>query len=216
VICVIIRTFTTSLPAAGFHKTGSSGCLRAKIFFVPVKALSKIFRGKFRDALKQADLFKLVPPAVWQKDWVVHCEPVGTGEAALKYLAPYIFRVALSNKRLIKSEAGRVTFRYQASGSKHWKTKTLPAEEFIRRFLQHVLPKDFIKVRYYGFLSSRRRERLEKIRMLLHVSPAPAAPQTEVLEDADAPHEPPVMRCPKCGNVMRLLGDLPRKARLPP
>lgn len=201
------------VAGGGLSDDGKQWLSSRENFLVPVKALSKIFRGKLRDALKQADLLKLVPPEVWQKQWVVHCEPVGTGEAVLKYLAPYIFRVAISNKRLVKSENGCVTFRYRESGSKQWKTQTLVAEEFLRRFLQHVLPKGFIKVRYYGFLSSRRRARLEKIKTLLQVSPAQTPPQTQAAEDAA---ELPVMRCPKCGNVMRLLGDLPRKARLPP
>jgi len=203
------------VAGGGLSDDGEQWLAAREAFLVPVKALSKIFRGKFRDALKQADLFKLVPQA-WQKDWVVHCEAVGSGQAALKYLAPYIFRVALSNKRLVKSEAGRVTFRCRESGSTQWKTQTLPAEEFIRRFLQHVLPKGFIKVRYYGFMSSRRRERLEKIKTLLHVSPAQTTPQAEAPEDGREPQEVPAMHCPKCGNVMRRLGDLPRKARLPP
>jgi len=204
------------VAGGGLSHDGKHWLSAREDFLVPVKALSKIFRGKLRDALAKADLLTLVPQEVWQKEWVVHSEPVGAGETVFKYLAPYIFRVALSNKRLVKSEDGCVTFRYRESGSKQWKMQTLPAEEFLRRFLQHVLPKGFIKVRYYGFLSSRRRPQLEKIKTLLHVSPAPAAPQIETVEDATTPSEPPVMRCPKCGNVMRLVGDLPRKARLPP
>jgi len=133
-------------------------------FLVPVLALSKIFRAKFRDALKKKpELFAQVPPETWQKDWVVHCEPVGSGKHALKYLAPYIFRVAISNRRLLRLENGHVTFQYRDGETKQIKTKTITAEEFIRRFLQHVLPYRFIKVRYYGFLSARHRPRLEKV-----------------------------------------------------
>jgi hypothetical protein len=204
------------VAGGGLSADGAQWLSARENFLVPVKALSKIFRAKLRDALQKADLFKLVPPTVWQKDWVVHAEPVGTGEAALKYLAPYIFRVAISNKRLVKMEEGRVTFQYKESEHGQWQIQTLPAEEFIRRFLQHVLPKGFIKVRYYGFLSPRRRECLEKIKTLLHVPPTPTTPEAEAKEEARDPQEAPLLRCPKCGNVMRLLGDLPRKARLPP
>jgi hypothetical protein len=121
---------------------------------LPVKALSRIVRAKFRDALRQTPLFALVPASVWRQTWVVHCLPVGNGFTALRYLAPYIFRVAISNNRIMKVAEGKVTFRYRTTDTGKLKTCTLPAEEFIRRFLQHVLPKGFVKVRYYGFLSS--------------------------------------------------------------
>jgi hypothetical protein len=90
--------------------------------------LSRLFRGKFRAALKQAGLLAQVPAHVWRQEWVVHCQPVGTGQAALKYLAPYIFRVALSNHRILKCEAGQVTFRYRESDTRRWKSCTLPVE----------------------------------------------------------------------------------------
>jgi hypothetical protein len=86
-------------------------------FLVPVKALSGIFRAKLRDALKKTDLFAQVETPLWGKDWVVHSEPVGSGAQAFQYLAPYIFRVALSNNRLRKLEQGQVTFSYKESAS---------------------------------------------------------------------------------------------------
>jgi len=120
-------------------------------FLVPVQALSVLFRAKFRDALQQTPFFDQVPPTAWQQSWVVHCKPVGDGQAALKYLAPYIFRVAISNQRILKMANGKVSFRYFASETGKPRICTVPALEFIRRFLQHVLPKGFVKVRYYGF-----------------------------------------------------------------
>jgi hypothetical protein len=122
-------------------------------FLVPVKALSPIFRAKFRDHLKKTELFKQVDLQAWTKKWVVHSEPVGTGAAAFKYLAPYSFRVAISNNRLRKLAHGNVTFSYKESATAKVKSCTLPAEKFISRFLQHVLPPRFVKVRYYGLLS---------------------------------------------------------------
>jgi len=86
----------------------------------------------------------------------VHCQAVGDGRTVLKYLAPYIYRVALSNRRLVRMQDGTVTFRYKPR-NKPWKTMTLDALAFIPRFLQHVLPKGFQKVRAFGFLHPRAR-----------------------------------------------------------
>jgi hypothetical protein len=145
----------------------------------------------------------------------VHCKPVGSGQQALQYLAPYIFRVAISNKRILKLEDGKVTFQYTDAKTDTLTTQTVLAEEFIRRFLQHVLPNRFIKVRYYGFLSSRTRHRLEKVKELLHIKPIETAPPTQTAVDAPDGQETPEMRCPKCGSVMRLVGEIaPTRFRL--
>ena len=205
------------IAGGGLCKEGSQWLAACTDFLVPVKALSKIFRAKFREALKKKpELFALVPPETWQKPWVVHGEPVGSGERAIKYLAPYIFRVAISNRRLIKLENGHVTFQFRESSTKQLKAKTLPAEEFIRRFLQHVLPYRFIKVRYYGFLSARQRKRLEKVKELLHVTPV--VTETAGATADQAPEEPEhhLMRCPKCGGVMEFVSDIaPKQPRSP-
>jgi len=132
-------------------------------FFLPVKALSKLFRAKFLHLLKKSPAFTQVPPKVWQQDWVVHCKPVGNGQTALKYLAPYIFRIAISNRRLVKFTdngtlgTSQVTFQYRTSDTGQLKSCTTSVERFIHRFLQHVLPSGFVKVRYFGFLAPTRR-----------------------------------------------------------
>jgi len=119
----------------------------------------------------------MIPPSVWQQDWVVHCQPVGNGRKAFQYLAPYIFCVAIGNGRLVSADNDQVTFRYRDSNTGQPKLCTLDAEEFIRRFLQHVLPKSFVKVRYYGFLSSGCRPQLALIReQLAPVETEPAKP----------------------------------------
>jgi hypothetical protein len=143
---------------------------------LPVKALSPIFRAKFRDALRETDCFPLVPAGVWDQDWVVHCQPVGDGLKAFKYLAPYIFRVALSNSRLVSCENNQVTFRYRDSKTGQTKLLALEPFEFIHRFLQHVLPTGFVKVRYYGLLSPGCRKSLALVRQ--HLTPANAEPVT--------------------------------------
>lgn len=201
------------VPAGGLSSNGQTWLRARNAFFVHVKPLSRLFRGKFRAALTQAGLVEQVPPQVWRQEWVVHCQPVGSGQAALKYLAPYIFRVALSNRRILKLQDGQVTFRYRDRATRHWKSRTLPAEEFIRRFLQHVLPKGFQKVRYYGFFSSGQRHRLKQVRHLLGAaSPPLSAPA------AQAPAQPPVPRllCPTCGQPMRRTQTLrPQHCRSP-
>ena len=158
------------LVPAGAISSDKRNWTRTKYdFFLPVKALSIIFRAKFRDALKEADmdLFKSVPPQVWRKAWVVHSRPAGSGKEVLKYLAPYIYRVAISNKNLIKLENDLVTFKYKDSKAKKWCIRTLPVFHFIYLFLQHVLPSGFKKVRHYGFLSSKQKSTLALLHYIL-------------------------------------------------
>jgi hypothetical protein len=192
-----------------------------KNFFLPVKALSNIVRARFRDALRQTDptCFALVPPAVWQKDWVVHCQPVGSGQHALKYLAPYIFRVAIGNKRILKLADGKVTFRYRTTDTGKLRNCTLPAPEFIRRFLQHVLPRGFVKVRYYGFLSSGLRQRLVVLHRQLDALSADASPVRgpDDQDDQDTGSSAKsLVPCPVCGQAMRRGSLIPPNEHGPP
>ena len=181
-----------------------------KDFLVPVKALSKVFRAKFRDELKKTELFAQVEARAWRKDWVVHSEPVGSGQQAFKYLAPYIFRVAISNNRLRKLENGNVTFAYKESATDQLKFCKVTAEEFIRRFLQHVLPPRFIKVRYYGLLSPSNRQLLLKARQLL------SATTSRLNREAIKTTEPlPLLSCPHCGGPLTLLSPLAPRGRAP-
>jgi len=136
-------------------------------FFVRVEPLSKLFRAKMRDGLKKADLYQSIPSAAWQQAWVVHSQSVGYGETAVAYLADYLFRVGIANQRIVKLEDDKVTFWYKERKSKRRIYVTQPVFTFIQRFLQHVLPKGFVKVRYYGFLAPGNRERLALARALL-------------------------------------------------
>jgi hypothetical protein len=130
-------------------------------FLVPGKPLALIFRAKVRDMLRKAGLLNQVDNRAWHKDWVVDLEPVGSGSSTFKYLATYIFRVAISNNRIISLDDGKVTFKYKDRAAGQTRLATLSAEEFIRRFLQHVLPLGFVKVRYYGLLSPSNRRLLQ-------------------------------------------------------
>lgn len=211
------------VPGSGVSKDGAWHPSRAN-FWLPVKALSKVMRAKFREVLRQADaaVFAQVPLDVWQQEWVVHCQPVGTGENAVKYLAPYIFRVACdvhiaSNRRIVKMDDGKMTFQYQQTETGKLKTCTLPAEAFIHRFLQHVLPKGFVKVRYYGFLAVGQRKRLATLREQLSCSAKETSATTE-----DSDEEPlrsrrtEEVRCPSCGQVMRCGAVIHPTAHSPP
>ena len=182
-------------------------------FLVPVKPLSVLFRAKFRDALTKTALFSLVTEPVWYKDWVVHCEPVGRGQEAFRYLAPYIFRVAISNNRILTLAEDEVTFQSKESATDQVKTSTVPAEEFMRRFLQHVLPDRFITVRYDGLLSPSNRHRLKQASQLLSGS----AVATTTRGTGGTVKEPPAApRCPRCGSTLILVQTLRPTGRLPP
>ncbi len=204
------------VPAGGLSPDGQQWLAARRNFLVPVKALSILFRAKFRDALQQTEWFDQVPAAVWQQAWVVHCKGVGKGEGALKYLAPYIFRVAISNRRILKVAHGHVTFRYRASDTGRWCTCTLAAAEFLRRFLQHVLPKGFVKVRYYGLFSPSLRHRLPLIRLVL-AGPEGAIDTTHEANSSADPVSPVAsVSCPSCGQAMRWVNRLRPSARCPP
>jgi hypothetical protein len=180
-------------------------------FFLPVKALSKLFRARFQALLRKSPLFSHIPNKVWFQDWVVHCLPVGNGQTTLKYLAPYIYRVAINNRRLIhfvdqgSLEKSQVTFEYHASDTGQIKHCTLSVEQFIQRFLQHVLPKGFVKVRYFGFLAHNRRKFLTSLQHLL----APLSPSTAPDRQSDASTTlSPEFLCPACGTSMNFMRNL--------
>jgi len=202
------------VPGGGLSPDGKHWLPAQRDFLMPNRAVANILRAKLRDALKKhADLFELVPEKVWHTDWVVDVEPVGKGRSALKYLAPYIFRIAISNKRIIEFDDDKVSFTYQDNKGK-WHKETLAAEKFMRRFLQHVLPKRFVKVRYYGFLSSRKRDALEDIKELFDLFKSEIQKSGSCFQLAAVLR---VMRCPKCGSEMVFIKEIkPDRWRAPP
>ena len=192
-------------------------------FFLPVRPLGILFRAKLRDGLRKTSWFERVPAKVWRQAWVVHCQPVGNGLPALKHLARYVLRVALSNQRIQRVVNDQVTFSYQDADSGETRLCTLAAEEFIRRFLQHILPKGWVKVRYYGFFSPGQRQRLDELRQRLGgLQAAKCPPPIEPLEtrdpaaaDGPMPAQPPV-RCPICGEALQWVQRLRLGGRSPP
>jgi hypothetical protein len=196
------------------HYIVPGGCLSAdnrwissgKKFFVPMKALSIIFKAKVRDGIKKLGFLDSVEQRTWEKPWVVHSKPVGTGEATLKYLAPYVYRVALSNNRIEHVGDTSVTFRYRQSDSGTLCRMILTPMEFIRRFLQHVLPDGFHKVRYYGLLSPSNRKMLKLLQNTLATgSIIEAILSVSEPEKLMGLQNPEVLLCPHCGSAMRLI-----------
>jgi hypothetical protein len=133
-------------------------------FLFPHTAACLVYNAKFADAIREAGLYDQVSSVAWQKKFVVDIQPVGDGRAMLKYLAPYVYRVAISDNRIVAVDQSSVTFRYTPSKSRQAKTRTVSGKEFMRGFLQHVLPCGFQKVRYYGWRSPNSRIDLELVR----------------------------------------------------
>jgi hypothetical protein len=202
------------VPAGGLASDHRTWHLAHHHFLLPVKALSRIFRAKFLHALQRSSLANCIPANVWKQDWVVHCKPVGNGRTALKYLAPYIFRVAISNRRLVKLENDQVTFRYRSSATGQITFCTLSAEEFLHRFLQHVLPRGFVKVRYFGFFGSSQRLLLAALRLLLETDTH--SPRSDELSPPSPTLPKETLLCPICGKALLRLYTIPPTGRCPP
>ena len=209
------------VPGGGLSTDGQSWLPARNHFFLPVRALSKLFRAAFRSALQKTGLYIQVPQNVWSKDWVVHCKPVGNGQAALKYLAPYIHRVAISNRRLVNFtdngslEASQVTFQYRVSDTGQIKFCTLSVENFMQRFLRNILPHGFVKIRYYGFFGASVRSRLTSLQQQFGKTAAPEQPEETVQETVDSKTRSKIL-CPKCGQPMHFQRDIqPSTCRSP-
>lgn len=192
---------------------------RHPAYLVPVQALSVLFRAKLCAALRQAGLLAHVPPGVWAKRWVVHCQPAGRGDQVLEYLGRYVFRVAISNRRLEQVQDGEVTFRYRDNQTHALRRVTLSGVEFLQRFLQHVLPPGCTKVRYYDLWSSTCRTHLAHAHTLLGGSPvrAPDDPVAGPGPDVPAAGPPRSPRCPHCqGSTLVVVAILaPHRSRSP-
>ena len=178
-------------------------------FLFPVKALSIVFKAKFRDELRKLNplLFNQISPQTWTKKWIINSIPVGNGGHAMKYLAQYVFRVAISNNRIIKHQAGFITFKYKDSKTKVYKLMKLTTKEFIRRFLQHVLPKGFVKIRYFGLFATKNRNLLSIVRQLFDST---TIINTKPNDKTAATKKSLIILCPVCGNQMNLVLTLQR------
>lgn len=153
--------------------------------------------------MNKAGLLDQIDAKVWETDWIVNSQAVGNGSTSLKYLAPYVFKVAISNSRIIKVENSAVTFKYRKHGSVRYRSMTLDVMEFIRRFLQHVLPSGFMKVRHFGFMNPSSNLNADDIRQLIMKQTA------DVLQmPAEKPDSPLGPYCPDCGGKLVFLKSI--------
>ena len=188
------------VPGGGLSEDRTTWRSSRATFFVPVKALSPISRAIFKEAMNQAGLLEHIDPQVWNIPWNVHSQANPHSHTAFKYLAPYVFRVAISNRRIVSLNDRTVTFTYRKPGSSRPRTTRLDVIEFIRRFLQHVLPDGFMKVRHFGFLHASCAIPTDTLRrMILQVRPIDFKPTRSV------PPQARVAWCPTCGAQMRLV-----------
>lgn len=218
------------VPAGGLAPDHSRWIESQPKFFLPVEVLAEVFRGKFVDGLKQlhaehklgfhgalAALHNPKALAAWLRPlfrtkWVVYSKrPFGGAQHALRYLGQYTHRVAISNRRLVALADGMVTFRWRDSAHKNKKRlMALGVNEFLRRFLLHVLPPRFVRIRYFGFFAHRRRAEFVPLCLEYLATPTTLPPQR-----CDPPPVRPTWQCPKCGGPMVLLERLsPAQLRL--
>ncbi len=212
------------VPAGGLSLDRTRWIRSRPRFFLPIQVLRRVFRGKFVAALKSAfqhgqlhlsgNLALLTQPnifAAWlrplfRKDWIVYSKPpFGGPEYVLQYLGRYTHRVAISNHRLVSFTDGQVAFRWRDSAHHNeQKLMTLSLDEFLRRFLLHLLPKGFVRIRHFGFLANRRRSTLLPLCFAaLATVLSPTEPETSATQESN-----PLWRCPKCGGPMAVIERL--------
>lgn len=233
------------VPGGGLSLDGERWVACRPGFFLSVRVLSRLFRRRFLEALMQAhqqgqlqffgDNTGLADPtafATWlaplrQVEWVVYAKrPFAGPDVVLRYLSRYTHRVAISNRRLIAMDEHGITFRwkdYRAKGRTKVKTMTLAADEFMRRFLLHVLPAGFHRIRHYGLIANGgRRKNLEKARDLLQLTDGDAVTAEDTIADRPDETSPDATAatyvCPDCGAAMGIVETLPstRSIRVPP
>ena len=202
------------VPSGGVSADGTKWVSTRPGFLFPEAVASPIYRQKFREVLRAAGLESNVDPAVWNRWWEINVKPVSDGQAVLKYLAPYVYRVAISNNRIVDCTSQSVTYQYTPSGTNKSKTRTVAGVAFVRGFLQHVLPKGFRKVRHYGWMASHSRTTRDHVKWLVWLFRgwtywlgSGIAPQPE----RPVPLRP---QCTHCGGALRLLAILSPTGRL--
>jgi len=195
------------LVTGGGVSTGAIPCWHPArpSFLAPETAVAKLVRGKLKAWFAQRRPDLIIPATAWTTPWVVRITPWGEGEdAVLRYLARYVFRIAITNSRIVGLDERSVSFRYKHRQSNRWRICTLDGEEFMRRFLQHVLPKGLHKVRYFGLWHPSKRAIASNVRLLLnmqraqHILPQSLA-DTEPSGASDQSSIPDERVCPKCG-----------------
>ena len=217
-VLAVLHTWTQQLvyhphvhclvTGGGVSADGRSWCPARPDYLVPTGALAILIRAKLKAALAKRRPDLVLPAAAWNKPWVVHCTAWGDGaDAVLEYLARYVYRVAITNSRIVGLDDAGVTIRHKERATGRWLRTRLTGHEFMRRFLQHVLPKGLHKIRYYGLWHPSRREQAARARLLLQLDQPAAAssamPAAEATDEAaarsSADTSPELVRiCPSC------------------
>ena len=197
------------MPGGAFSSNDGAWHASSPGFYLPVHALSRVYRAKFRDAITQAGLIDQVSPNAWAGDWNVNSQAVGEAANSLAYLARYVFKVAISESRIRSVDDTQVSFTYRKVHSNRTRAMRLPIFAFIHRFLQHALPTGFMKVRYFGFLSPSFKMPIEEIKARIEL-----AQGFNVRASATIALTPPQpLRCAYCGARLRYRRTiLPRDA----
>lgn len=179
---------------------------------VPVIALSRVFRAQMQKLIKKQapELYNSIPHKIWNKKWVVHSKAVGTGEKALQYLSEYVFRPAISNNRILSLDNNLITFKYKDSKTQLTKIIKLQPEEFLRRYLQHVLPKGFVKVRYFGIFSNNNRKLHAEVKESLPQNNYYNQNKPDTEEAKEKSKTTRIIICPHRNKPMRSKGTLPK------
>src|ERR1700756_3651153 len=186
------------VTGGGLSDEGAIWHPAGKTFLFPKTALATLARARFRDAFARLCPDADLAPHVWQIPWVVDITPWGEGQqAALDYLARYAFPIAITNNRILAVDDETVTYRYKDRAADRQRKETVSGYEFIRRFLQHVLPAGFHKVRYYGLWHSSRRKQMHNLRSMLLLAKRTDAPPEA--DHADPPDPALPRHCPHCG-----------------
>ena len=224
-IMAVLHTWTRAMiehphvhmlfPVGGLGENGDSWVKpRKRAYILPGYGLAKVFRERVEVAFRKAGLYDLVPRKVWRKRWVAHVKRVGSGEQALLYLSRYVFRIAITNRRILSYDGHRVTFLAK-DRSGNPSPVTLQVEEFIRRFLQHVLPRNFVKVRYFGLWASACRAKLTAAKQILEDHNAAVGRRPPGRQSSE-PAPRPRPRCPNCGAPYENPPERIPRARAPP
>lgn len=176
-------------------------------FYLPVVPLGIIYKAKFKDLMKEQGLYELIPAAAWKIAWNVNCQAGqnsnaegsinNAGENVIKYLAPYVLRVAISDSRIVKVSDEAIVIKYKKQKSNRLRTTKFSPMEFIRRFLQHVLPKGFMKIRYFGFMHPSCAVTLNKVKEII----TDALGISRALSERK-PEPQPEPVCPHCGGIL--------------
>lgn len=169
------------------------------------ETLIKVYKAKLADELRERGLYDLVPASAWTKEFVVDVEAVQDGRSVVAYLAPYVHRVAISDHRIKEVTEESVTYTYKPSKSKVMRSRTVSGQEFAAGFAQHVLPTGFHKVRYFGWMNTSSKVKLEEIRIIVWMSIG----WIYWLGSGHTPQSDPIkrstLRCAGCGSTMHVI-----------